>query len=1325
MTVRPPGNPLYSLPLWLAYELKAWFRRSDQKPSGADSSIGPVFPTPISGAIVALNQSDAPLAPGSSVDPIPNGPRIGVAEETAGANQPALIRDDNAGVPSTVSQVAADGTGALRVLTETPAVPGLSDPAPTIETSVGPGDPMTEGSSVTISHEPTTDVFSAPAFAGSTGLHDVTDPVRPAVPTPGEAMTAAGGPMPANWDVARPLTAADSIAASPVPTSGIEEGDNAEGEETSVDSADRTVLVGVALPADEAIDSAYSVTPVQVETSGIALGVPAAVSEYAAATGGTLDGAGLTIGILSDSFNVNSGEATAIADGLLPPANQINILQEGPSGSTDEGQAMAQLVYAIAPGAAIDFYSAEGGQASMAAGIAALEAAGANVIVDDVIYTAEPFFQDTGAITEAAEAAVAAGVDYFTAAGNNSSNFYQQRFNPITFTLPGITHPLAVNGVTGTSPYEAIALGTNPTLDFTLEWTQPFGTNKYDLGVALYSYNGTSYSLVDNYVTSLSTGDPVVSDQVSLTLSAGTYYLAFYESSSETVDHAPITPGTFKIIFFQNSNAAIDGVNAGTGSGTSIGHELAPGVNTVAAVNVADTPANGVSTPAVEFFSSAGPGETYITAAGTTLATPIDDGDPRFAATDGSASTIFDPFDGTSSAAPNAAAVSLLLLQTDSRLETAQITYLLEQSAIPTNDATTGGAGLIQANVAETQAITASEEPIWTAQGSSTLWNNAANWSDDAVPVSTSTVTLTNGLGLFTAPYSVDFNAATTSVASLTVDGGATGGALPDLLIGAGDFLTAGTVTLGAGTIDVEGTLDTTSSLLAGSASGTVEIGSTGIFAIDGETDGSAIAYSGTGGTLVFDTTNAAGLTSGLEDPISNFTAGDTLAFTGLMDANVKSVIVNGTTIDVEGSSGNILAQLDLTGSFTDLSYAPYGADGVEIVACYCRGTHILTPAGEVAVENLKIGDHVVTYSGTHKPVKWIGHRRIDCRRHPDPQQVQPVRIVVDAFGPGQPCRDLFLSPDHAVAIDGALIPIRLLVNGATIRQQTRLSEVQYFHIELDRHDLLIANGLAAESYLDTGNRGMFTNAEAPLVLHPRPQDPDGQQRREAMSCLTLRGGAANLEPVWQALAARAERLGFAVPVVATTHDPALCILAGAQAFAPILHTPILHTPILHTPDPHTPGLHNYGRYVFALPALPSGARLRSRCAAPSAVRPWLEDRRRLGVMVRRLAVHYGPDVVDVAPDDPRLADGWWAAERDETAPWRWTDGDAALPPTDDFAILELLIGETPPYPLAEPAWVGQTAGGQGIVRRTKRPPCAPSGEASRGFESAVPMKIS
>ncbi len=143
------------------------------------------------------------------------------------------------------------------------------------------------------------------------------------------------------------------------------------------------------------------------------------------------------------------------------------------------------------------------------------------------------------------------------------------------------------------------------------------------------------------------------------------------------------------------------------------------------------------------------------------------------------------------------------------------------------------------------------------------------------------------------------------------------------------------------------------------------------------------------------------------------------------------------------------------------------------VAPCFATGTRIQTPGGEIAVEALREGQHVVTASGGSAPVVWLGRRVVDCARHPRPPEVWPVRIAAGAFGPAQPVRDLMLSPDHAVFADGALIPARHLVNGSSVTQQ-EVDEVTYWHVELPAHGVLLAEGLTCESYLDTGNRAAF-----------------------------------------------------------------------------------------------------------------------------------------------------------------------------------------------------------------------------------------------------------
>jgi hypothetical protein len=154
-------------------------------------------------------------------------------------------------------------------------------------------------------------------------------------------------------------------------------------------------------------------------------------------------------------------------------------------------------------------------------------------------------------------------------------------------------------------------------------------------------------------------------------------------------------------------------------------------------------------------------------------------------------------------------------------------------------------------------------------------------------------------------------------------------------------------------------------------------------------------------------------------------------------------------------------------------------------VVCFAAGTRIATRSGEIAVEDLRIGDVVQTALGeTTAPIVWIGHRHVDCAHHPRPRQVWPVRVVAGAFGPRQPHDDLFLSPDHAIHVDDVLIPVKYLVNGSSIRQVPR-DEVTYYHVELPAHSVLLAEGLPVESYLDTGDRSNFVNGGGPIALYP------------------------------------------------------------------------------------------------------------------------------------------------------------------------------------------------------------------------------------------------
>lgn len=175
-------------------------------------------------------------------------------------------------------------------------------------------------------------------------------------------------------------------------------------------------------------------------------------------------------------------------------------------------------------------------------------------------------------------------------------------------------------------------------------------------------------------------------------------------------------------------------------------------------------------------------------------------------------------------------------------------------------------------------------------------------------------------------------------------------------------------------------------------------------------------------------------------------------------------------------------------GSFIPISNIDLGIlrdTGVPVTAnveCFARGTRIETTRGPVRVEDLAIDDLVVTVRGVAKPIVWIGHRGVDCRRHPRPERVLPIRIAAGAFAPDVPSNDLLLSPNHAIYIGDVLIPAYCLRNDVTVMQLDR-DRIDYFHLELPDHDVVLAEGLPVETYLECGNRHSFANGGGSTML--------------------------------------------------------------------------------------------------------------------------------------------------------------------------------------------------------------------------------------------------
>jgi hypothetical protein len=210
------------------------------------------------------------------------------------------------------------------------------------------------------------------------------------------------------------------------------------------------------------------------------------------------------------------------------------------------------------------------------------------------------------------------------------------------------------------------------------------------------------------------------------------------------------------------------------------------------------------------------------------------------------------------------------------------------------------------------------------------------------------------------------------------------------------------------------------------------------------------------------------------------------------------------------------------------------------------------------------------------------------------------VLITAGALGRGLPCRDLLISPDHAMFLDGHLIPAKALLNGFSIRQLNR-KRITYYHIELAEHAVVFAEDAPAESYLETGNRAAFENAGPAIVLHPN----FAQTIREAKGCAPFAECGPAVEAVRQRILDRAG--------IETTADPQLQIR------------------------------YEKGAAIIA-----------SRAAIPGQIFADPRDRRLLGVKIAALKIAGR----FVAPDHEDLTEGWHDTEADG----RWTNGRAIIP---------------------------------------------------------------
>jgi antigen 43 len=586
----------------------------------------------------------------------------------------------------------------------------------------------------------------------------------------------------------------------------------------------------------------------------------------------------------------------------------------------------------------------------------------------------------------------------------------------------------------------------------------------------------------------------------------------------------------------------------------------------------------------------------------------------------------------------------------------------------------------------------------WTAVSGTADWNTAGDWSLGSVPTTgdvsvaitnagTYTITVANetesgngsstftmnaagatleldaggaitygGTGLLTAGL-ISMTAATSifEMNDLTLNGGVIKG---QGLVGGRSgstqtwsFSNGSSIEATAGTLTVAGASAAT---VLGNANLVIDAGADMLLGTGTSLSGTSTITFGGAGTLAIGNLTASNFTSNVFNAQvhgvlanaggPNFAGASVFELLGVATAPTSTAIKNHNTLEVVDNG--VTYDIVTDGNFSGMTLHTQLLSGnLYFWVCYAAGTRILAESGEIAVEDIAEADRVVTIQDGRQvlqPVKWVGHRRLDLSGHPRRDTAAPVRIARGALGENRPHRELVVSPDHGLIIDGKLVPAKLLINGMTITQDLEVQSVTYYHIELDRHSILLAEGVTAESYLDTGNRAFFSNCNTGLVLHPEFTVNAGLQCWTEDACAPLTVRVEEVEPIWHDIAARARTMGCAEPSLATTTEPALHLVADGQKISAI-----------QTTD---------GSLGFVVPAGVEELRLVSRASTPTEVTPYNGDDRLLGVAVSRIIVRTTAAYQDVPVDHPGLADGWHAVEKSGGSQWRWTNGNAIIP---------------------------------------------------------------
>jgi len=418
----------------------------------------------------------------------------------------------------------------------------------------------------------------------------------------------------------------------------------------------------------------------------------------------------------------------------------------------------------------------------------------------------------------------------------------------------------------------------------------------------------------------------------------------------------------------------------------------------------------------------------------------------------------------------------------------------------------------------------------------STLKLESTSTLDHAISITSSTQTLEIG-----ATASVTLNTSE-SVANGTIkiDGGVLAANSLSLgananLVGSGTLSISGSTT-GSGTITASGgTLTITGAVSNSGAASQLVIASGCTLILSGYALGSSgsaptLTFQGSGD--LFQSVNV-GMYNFYLGAISDFSAGDTMEIAAFGSGDkIYSFDATAHTITISTAAGYNQKVLTFDSS-TDVSKITLSQATVSgvladvLVICFMAGTLIRTPDGEVAVETLKRGDLVLTAEGVAKPIAWLGLQTVSSL-FSDPMRNWPIRIKAGALAENVPARDLFVSPDHALLVDGVLVHAGALVNESSIVRETQVPQsFTYYHVELDDHSLILAENVPAETFIDNVDRTHFDNWAEHEALYPQGK------RINELPYPRVKSSRQLPQSIRAALADRARRIGASARAVA------------------------------------------------------------------------------------------------------------------------------------------------------------------------------------------------